>query len=134
MSDAELLLTVESRKKSGLIAALLNLFLPGAGYIYCGRWFLGIFAFFFVIAMFVVSLGFAAGFIILMLVIDGFLCAGRYNNDLLKKVLEERAKTASGSTGRADSKDLKPCPHCAELIRPGAKVCRFCNRELWNFV
>jgi hypothetical protein len=23
-----------------------------------------------------------------------------------------------------------PCPYCAEMILPGAKVCRFCGREL----
>ena len=57
MSDAALLLLVESRKKSGWLAALLNLFLPGAGYIYCGRWILGIFAFFFIVALVLVSFG-----------------------------------------------------------------------------
>ncbi len=90
MSDAELLLSVESRKKSGAIAALLNLFLPGAGYIYCGRWILGVIAFFFVIAMYIVSLGYAAIGITLMLVIDGFLCAGRYNKNLINQILKER--------------------------------------------
>lgn len=92
MSDVELLLLVESRKKSGGIAALLNLFLPGAGYIYCGRWILGIFAFFFVIALLVFSLGFAAIGLDFMLVIDGFLCANRYNKQLIEKVLKERAE------------------------------------------
>lgn len=92
MSDAELLLLVESRKKSGGVAALLNLLFPGAGYIYCGRWFLGIFAFFFVIALFIVSLGFAAFGLVLVLVIDGFLCTGRYNKDLIEKIIKERAE------------------------------------------
>lgn len=23
---------------------------------------------------------------------------------------------------------LRPCPHCAEMIQPAAKVCRFCGR------
>lgn len=97
MSDAELLLLVESRKKSGGIAALLNLFLPGAGYIYCGRWILGIFAFFFVIALAVFSLGFAAIGLVFMLVIDGFLCAGRYNKNLITEVLKERAALQKGA-------------------------------------
>ena len=26
--------------------------------------------------------------------------------------------------------DRVPCPHCAEMIRPGAKVCRFCGNSL----
>ena len=89
-SDAELLLLVESRKKSGGIAALLNLLLPGAGYAYCGRWLLGIFAFFFVITLFVVSLGFAAIGLVLMLVIDGFLCANRYNKRMIEEALKAR--------------------------------------------
>jgi ABC-type multidrug transport system permease subunit len=99
MSDAELLLLAESRKKSGAIAALLNLFLPGAGYAYCGRWALGIIAFFFVVAMFVVSLGFAAFGLVLLLVIDGFLCASRYNKQVVENLLKERAELQrSGAT------------------------------------
>lgn len=92
MSDAELLLLVESRKKSGGVAALLNLFLPGTGYIYCGRWVLGIFAFLFVIALYISSVGFATIGLVLMLVIDGFLCAGRYNKQIIEKVLLERTE------------------------------------------
>jgi hypothetical protein len=23
-----------------------------------------------------------------------------------------------------------PCPHCAELIQPAAKICRYCQREV----
>jgi hypothetical protein len=92
MSDAELLLLVESQKKSGLIAALLNLFLPGAGYAYCGRWLLGIFAFIFVVLLAITSLGFAAIGLMLMLVIDGFLCASRYNKKLIIKILQERTQ------------------------------------------
>ncbi len=33
----------ESKKKSGFVAALLNLFIPGAGYMYCGNIILGLF-------------------------------------------------------------------------------------------
>ena len=99
MSDATILLKVEAQKKSGWIAALLNIVIPGAGYIYCGRWILGVFAFIFVIAMFVVSLGYAALGIALMLFIDGFLCANRYNKALISRVLAEE-----------EAKDRKPVP------------------------
>ena len=90
MSDVELLLLVESRKKSGGIAALLNLFLPGAGYMYCGRWILGIAAFFVVAALFVFSFGLAVIPLVLILIIDGLLCARRYNKKLITEVLKER--------------------------------------------
>lgn len=108
MSDAELLLVVEARKKSGLVAALLNLFLPGAGYIYCGRWILGIVAFIFTVALIIYSLGIAVVGVVLMLIIDGFLCAGRYNQNVIKQALHERA----GGEGAA--KD-PPVPHPVSL-------------------
>lgn len=92
MSDAELLLLVESRKKSRALAALLNLFFPGAGYMYCGRWVLGIVAFIFVLLLVVVSLGFAAIPIAIILFIDGFLAAGRHNKNLITDIIKDRAE------------------------------------------
>jgi hypothetical protein len=97
MSDAEFTLLVDAKKKSGIVAALLNLVLPGAGYAYCGRWILGIFAFFMVVGMFVASFGFAAFGIALIMIIDGFLCAGRYNKELVVRMIEERHASAPTS-------------------------------------
>jgi len=37
-----------------------------------------------------------------------------------KKTLEEKQL----------SEGMKKCPHCAELVKQEATVCRFCNREL----
>lgn len=95
MSDATLLLRVEAQKKSGWVAALLNLFLPGAGYIYCGRWILGFIAFVFTVFVAIMTLGVGWFPMALLLIIDGFLCAGRYNKRLITKVLAEgEAKAA----------------------------------------
>ena len=92
MTDAELLLTVELRKKSGWLAAVLNLFLPGFGYFYCGNWFLGLVAIGLVVMGFVVFgiFGFVvAGCLQMMFVIDGFLCAGRHNRRVITSAIKE---------------------------------------------
>lgn len=91
MSDMELMLLVESRKKSGWLAAFLNLFIPGAGYMYCGRWIFGIIAFVFVWAMIIMSFGIAAFLLPPLLFIDGFLSAGRHNKKLIEAVIKDRA-------------------------------------------
>ena len=101
MSDATLLLQVEAGKKSGWLAAFLNLIFPGAGYVYCGRWLLGIVAFFFVVVMFFVSLGTAAAVLVVVLVVDGFLCARRYNKKLILKVLAEEEARSKGKPATA---------------------------------
>lgn len=91
MSDAELLLLAESKKKSGWAAALLNLFIPGAGYMYCGTWILGIFVLVLAVGVGVVTLG--AGLLILypIVFIDGFLGAGRANKKMIEKLIKDRA-------------------------------------------
>jgi hypothetical protein len=99
MSAADFTLLVYSKRKSGIVAALLNLFLPGAGYAYCGRWVLGILASIIAIGMFIASFGLAAFGIVLILVIDGFLCASRYNKLLVERMIQERhAETSSSKT------------------------------------
>jgi len=91
MNDAELLLLAESKKKSGWVAALLNLFIPGVGYVYCGTWILGIFAFLVCVTALVVTFGGAAVVVYPVVFIDGFLSAGRANKKMIEKLLKERA-------------------------------------------
>lgn len=91
--DVGLMLLIESRKKSGWLAAFLNLVFPGAGYMYCGRPLLGVVVFLFMGAVFVFTLGLLAWVFMPILFIDGFLCAGRHNRELVEEVLRERAST-----------------------------------------
>lgn len=74
----------EAQKKSGAAAAFLNLILPGAGYIYCGRWDLGILCLFILFAFF----GFTYVILMPVGVIDGFFCAHRFNKKLAKELHE----------------------------------------------
>jgi len=39
------------------------------------------------------------------------------------------SKKASRSLDKGPAQRI-PCPYCAEMILPDAKVCRFCGREL----
>ena len=108
---AEQIEKLQFKEKSGAKAAAFNLILPGLGYIYCGRVILGIIVFPFVAAMlFFVHWG-GAIFLWVILIVDGFLAAGRYNKKIEKKIQES----------------MKKCPQCAEKIMPDAKVCKHCG-------
>ena len=101
MNDTELMLLVESRKKSRLVAILLNLLLPGGGYMYCGRWILGVVAFFFVITLLIFSWGFAAFGLVIALVVDGALCVGKYNRKMTEDLIKSRAQLKHQTTAMA---------------------------------
>lgn len=40
------------------------------------------------------------------------------------------ARTSESGDKRAIAEGRLPCPHCAEFIRPGARICPFCKSEL----
>jgi hypothetical protein len=96
-TDGELTLLLESRRKSGWVAAILNIVLPGAGYFYCGRWVLGLLAICYagacILLSFVgqlVSLGIFEMIypsLVLMFVVDGFICAHKHNKEVVEQVL-----------------------------------------------
>ncbi len=79
---------LKHKNKSGLLAAGLNILLPGLGYMYCGRIFLGIIVLPFVIGLIYVQ-PFAAITIWIVLIIDGFLAAGRYNKNWRVKLVRQ---------------------------------------------
>jgi TonB family protein len=136
-------LLVQARRKSGWLAALLNLVIPGAGYAYCGRWFLGIVAFIFCVALIVMSFGIAVPGLSLILFIDGFLAAGRYNRRVVEDVVLSAGDDRSAAptvvvrneivasdyqTSTTGGRQERECPHCAEKILARANRCRFCNQ------
>jgi len=108
---------LEASKKKGWIAAVWNIFLPGAGYIYCGKILIGIVVLPFFILM-IFSVGPLAPLLIpslwFVLIVDGFLAANRAN----KKIDSEINSL------------MKKCPQCAEKILPEAKVCKHCGSKL----
>ena len=78
----------ESQKKSGFVAAILNFFIPGIGYMYCGNIILGILVLCIAVAILVFTAG--VGLVVLtpIVIIDGFLCASRANKKLGQKLLK----------------------------------------------
>lgn len=104
---------INAKRKSGALAAGLNLLLPGVGYMYCGRILLGIVVLPFTALMLWSQPQF--GLVMMaILVIDGFLAAGRYN-----KEIDEQLTSA-----------MKTCPKCAEKVLPEAKICKHCKSDL----
>ncbi len=91
LNDAELSLFIEAKKKSIAATIFLNLFLPGAGYIYCDRWLNGITAFLFAIVAWKSGSVLAVITLIFIFVGDGFLCVKKYNRILIENTLKERA-------------------------------------------
>jgi Uncharacterised protein family UPF0547 len=59
------------------------------------------------------------------------LSSGHTNADAerLKNLIEDYQATLL-QTGTADSRLLRACPRCAELVKAAARVCRFCQHEL----
>jgi hypothetical protein len=80
------LLYFEARKKSAATAAILNLVIPGLGYMYCGNIILGIVVFFLVVGLAVFTLGISLFVSTPVMIIDGVLAAGRANRNLAQRL------------------------------------------------
>lgn len=89
-------LLYEASKKSGALAALLNIVIPGAGYFYCGNYVLGVFAFLLVLAT-LLTTGYGVFIFYLVFIADGFLCAGRYNKELAQRMAAKSTASATPS-------------------------------------
>lgn len=92
--DAKLMLTLESKKKKGWVAAVLNWFIPGAGYMYCDRWILGAIVLIIAVGVAIATAGIGLIPLAVILIIDGFLSAARYNKKLMAELLAEQSKAS----------------------------------------
>lgn len=72
----------ESSKKSPIVAMVLNFFLPGAGYAYCGKRIAGIITFCAVVILMLCTFGLLGFLIFPLLALDGVRAAGRANRQL----------------------------------------------------
>jgi TM2 domain-containing membrane protein YozV len=70
------------KQKNGIISAILNGLIPGAGYFYCGSKGLGIIAFIVGGGIILTTLGFGWLVVMPVMLIDGFFAAGRANKKL----------------------------------------------------
>jgi len=102
------------RKKNLPLAIGLNIVLPGLGYIYMGRFVIGIVAA-------VLTIGYIAtepshvgqtwAFMNLIMCIDMFFLSSKNRERLTEETMRQ-------------------CPFCAEMIKKQAMLCRFCNNEV----
>lgn len=110
-----------TKKLDFATAILLNLFIPGAGYIYVGRWVLGVVVLFLAMApaVFAVITG-GMGLVLAMPWASMLSIVGAIDAYIIV-----RKQNAS-----ADEESTMPCPNCAERIQRAARVCRFCQRPV----
>lgn len=104
-----------AKEKNLFMALGLNLVLAGAGYLYMGKWLVGIAAFLLIAGIFATSD--TETLAITWLVLNAIMAIDmtmlhRKN----QKILQEQ--------------NTQKCPRCAELIQREAKVCRFCSAEV----
>ena len=98
VNDTKLLLKIEAQKKSVLLAALMNFFVPGAATMWCGKKWQGIA--FFVGAMVLYSVFISLDspqlitFFAIGAGIGGAIMASRYNKTLIMNVLGEEGTKA----------------------------------------
>lgn len=104
-----------TKEKSLPLAIGLNLLFPGLGYLYMGKWIVGIFASLLIIMIYLTTamLFLAPTWITMniIMVIDMLILSNKNK----KKFIEE---------------STKKCINCAELIQKEAKICKHCGTKI----
>lgn len=103
------------KEKNLAFAIGLNLLLPGLGYIYAGRWIVGILGMLLVVGIYA-STG-------LLYILPTWLMMNAIMAIDMVMLIKKHNKAA-------ESASLRKCPNCAEMVKRDAKVCRFCRSEL----
>lgn len=109
------------KKKSVLLAIGFNFVFPGLGYMYMGRWFLGV-----VVPVFIVSIcltifaNFPWGW-----AVCGFFYFGCVFAMVLDMIILNNKRVE-----KFEKESMMKCPNCAELINRDAKICRYCRSSL----
>lgn len=98
-------------KKSLAHAIGINLLIAGSGYIYMGRWVLGIFAFIFFCALATAQMYWAILVLLLVMTVDMYVFHKKHSAEVLENA-------------------TKDCPKCAEKISVRALKCKHCGSDL----
>lgn len=102
------------KEKSLALAIGLNFLLPGLGYMYMGKWIVGIFACLLIFGIYLMSF---------LLIIPAWIGMNIIMAiDMVILSNKNKQKFAEENT--------KKCPSCAETIQKEAKVCRFCGAKV----
>ena len=100
------------KTKSLALAIGLNFLLPGTGYLYYGKWFVGILGCALIIAMYSFSTG--IGIVVPWFIMNVIMFLDMF-------ILHGRSKR------KAEQASMIRCGSCAELIRKEAKKCKHCG-------
>ena len=103
-----------AKEKSLPLAIGLNLLAPGLGYMYMGKWLVGIVAFFLILGIYATAGSFFLFTTWLVMNVIMAIDMVILNNKNKRTLLEQ---------------NTKKCPNCAESIQREAKVCRFCGSK-----